>query len=98
MPSPASPGSRGSRREPVLFAAFVALHLVPLWIVRPVPFQDAPVHVENAEILRRWLCEDAPELHAHYVLLERPASGALGHWVLAALCAVVPRDVALALF
>jgi len=84
--------------EPWLFAAFTLVLALPLWLPRHVPLQDAPVHLENATILVRSLLEDAPDLREHYVIHERIASGALGHWLLAALVFALGRAVALKVF
>lgn len=87
----------GPRRERALFAAAALALVLPLWAFEHLPFQDAPVHLANAEILRRWLAEPA-SLPAAYVLHEGPAPGILGHWLLALLLFVAPRGIALRLF
>jgi putative flippase GtrA len=43
----------GSRLAPAVFAAVLALHVLPIWLVRYFPTQDGPLHVENVLALLR---------------------------------------------
>ena len=44
---------RAGLLAPALFAAVLALHVLPMWLVRFFPTQDGPLHVENVLALVR---------------------------------------------
>lgn len=60
-----APAPRGAWLAPAVFAAVLALHLVPIWLVRWFPTQDGPLHVENVLALLRW--SGSPLLQSWYV-------------------------------
>ncbi|HET9225167.1 MAG TPA: hypothetical protein VFR31_00755 [Thermoanaerobaculia bacterium] len=46
------------RQETWLFAALIAVHLLPIWLLPMAPTQDGPAHLSMAHALRQY---DAPE-------------------------------------
>jgi putative flippase GtrA len=82
----------GARREPLarglalargVFAAVLALHVVPIWIVPYFPTQDGPLHVENVLALLQ---------HARSPLLQHwyvPNWGVQPNWLTQALLAAL---------
>jgi putative flippase GtrA len=60
---------------PVAFFALLALHALPMWLVRYFPTQDGPLHVENVlGLLHR---ADSPLLREFYL----PNLGAQPNWI-----------------
>ena len=49
----------------VLFVVLLVLHLLPIWLVRWVPTQDGPLHVENVLALVDW--SSTPLLQRYYL-------------------------------
>ncbi|HET8538707.1 MAG TPA: GtrA family protein [Anaeromyxobacter sp.] len=91
-------GRRGARREaaellaPAVFAAVLALHVLPMWLVRWFPTQDGPLHVENVLALLRHA--SSPLLQAWYEVNWGAQPNWLTQAVLAGLLGVVPPVVA----
>ena len=87
----AAPRAAGRRLEPVLFALFVLLYLLPLWAVERVPTNDGPSHLYNAWLLRELAWGDPhPALDAAFDVRAEPIPNWLGHAALALLMTVVP--------
>jgi len=62
---PVAPPPRGARLAAAVFAAVLALHLAPIWLVRWLPTQDGPLHVEN--VLALLNVSSSPLLRSWYV-------------------------------
>ncbi len=90
----ARPGGWFRDPENLLFAALLALHVVPLWCFAYFPSQDGPAHLENATILREYNNSAFPRLREYYVLNARPDPNWFVHLALAGLMAVVPAPAA----
>jgi putative flippase GtrA len=80
---PAAPAPRGARLAPAAFGAVLALHVLPIWLVRWFPTQDGPLHVENVLALLR--VSGSPLLQAWYV----PNWGAQPNWLTQGLLAAL---------
>jgi putative flippase GtrA len=78
----AAPAHRpAARLAPAVFSGVLALHVLPMWLVRFFPTQDGPLHVENVLALLR---------HASSPLLQRWYEvnwGAQPNWLTQALLA-----------
>lgn len=73
------------KRERLLFAVFLLLHLVPLALVPAFPSQDGASHVEAAFNWRHYGSPDFPLLREYYVRNPTPEPNLLGHLMLMAL-------------
>ena len=79
-----------------VYAALVALYLVPFWAVRGyLPSTDGPSHVYNAWVLEQ-LASPAPPalLRSYYTLNPQPVPNSLTHVALIALMRVLPPAAA----
>ena len=74
---------RDARLAPAVFAAVLALHVLPIWLVRYFPTQDGPLHVEN--VLALLGHAGSPLLQAWYL----PNWGAQPNWLTQALLAAL---------
>ncbi len=81
----------GSGLPAALFAALVVLHVAPLWLLRWVPTQDGPLHVENVLAL---LQAGTPLLREHYLANWGPQPNWLTQALLAPLLALFSPPVA----
>ncbi|HET7827061.1 MAG TPA: GtrA family protein [Anaeromyxobacter sp.] len=73
--------ARGSRLAAAVFFAVLALHVLPIWLVRFFPTQDGPLHVENVLALLRHA--SSPLLQSWY----QANWGAQPNWLTQALLA-----------
>lgn len=80
------------RREALLLAALIAIHLVPIWTLAYFPSQDGPAHLAVANILREH-GEPGGEVLREYFELE---PGALTNWFVYAVLAYSFLPMALA--
>jgi hypothetical protein len=78
----------------VLFWILVIVHLVPLWGAKYFPSQDGPAHLENAQLLLKWMRGDAGLWRQYYFINPKPVPNWLGHLALAGLMTVAPPLVA----
>lgn len=83
------------KREPLLLAALIAVHLVPLWTLAYFPSQDGPAHLAIANILREHGEPGEPggEVLREYFELE---PGSLTNWFVYAVLAYSFLPMALA--
>jgi putative flippase GtrA len=88
----AAPRPRGDRLAPAVFAAVLALHVLPIWLVRLFPTQDGPLHVENVLALVQHA--RSPLLQAWYEVNWGAQPNWLTQAVLAGLLQVVTPVVA----
>lgn len=80
------------KREPLLFAALIVVHLVPIWTLTYFPSQDGPAHLAVANILREH-GEPGGEVLREYFELE---PGSLTNWFVYAVLAYSFLPMALA--
>jgi putative flippase GtrA len=89
-PAPARPWA--ARLAPAVFAAVLALHVLPIWLVRWFPTQDGPLHVEN--VLALLHVSGSPLLQSWYVANWGAQPNWLTQGLLAALLAAASPVVA----
>lgn len=85
---------RFARGFDFLFAALIALHLLPIWSVAHFPSQDGPNHLYSADILRRYGGPEGELARRFYTINPRPNPNWLSHAALAGLLTALPPAAA----
>ncbi|MDB5323199.1 MAG: hypothetical protein JWN40_4830 [Phycisphaerales bacterium] len=83
-----------ARREPLLFALLIVIHLIPIWAFTYLPTTDGAAHVANADVMRK-IGQPAHDVFARYYFVSKsPNPNLIGHLLLAAFLYIVKPVVA----
>jgi hypothetical protein len=83
-----------ARREPLIFAVTILLHLVPIWSFAYLPTTDGAAHVASADVLRKYHDAGFDVFRKYYYVSKSPSPNLAGHLILAGLLYVASPTVA----
>lgn len=83
-----------SKRENILFALLIVVHLLPLWLFKYFPSQDGPSHIYNSNVLHEYFFPERSLFREYFVINHQLVPNWFIHTVLAALMYIVPPLIA----